>query len=119
MGSDGQPVYLRDIWPSSSEIQEFIDHTVTSELFKTRYADVFTGDERWRGVAVAGGLTYDWDAIPPTCRTRPISRTWTGSEAHRRASRTRASWACSATRSPPTTSRPRATSAPRLRPASI
>src|SRR3954451_2108877 len=61
MRSDGQPVYLRDIWPSSSEIQEFIDRTVTSELFKTRYADVFTGDERWRGVAVSGGLTYDWD----------------------------------------------------------
>ncbi len=60
-GSDGQPVYLRDIWPTSTEIQDLIDRTVTSELFATRYADVFTGDERWRGVEVTGGLTYEWD----------------------------------------------------------
>jgi aconitate hydratase len=60
-GSDGKPVYLKDIWPSSSEIQDLIDSTVTSELFATRYADVFTGDERWRGVEVTGGLTYEWD----------------------------------------------------------
>jgi aconitate hydratase len=61
-GSDGKPVYLRDIWPTSAEIQDLIDRTVTSELFKTRYADVFTGDERWRGVDVSGGLTFEWDA---------------------------------------------------------
>ncbi|HEY8380824.1 MAG TPA: aconitate hydratase AcnA [Microvirga sp.] len=60
-GSDGQPVYLKDIWPSSTEIQEFIDRTVTSELFGSRYADVFTGDERWRAVDVTGGLTFEWD----------------------------------------------------------
>jgi aconitate hydratase len=60
--SDGKPVYLRDIWPTSAEIQDLIDRTVTSELFKTRYADVFTGDERWRGVDVSGGLTFEWDA---------------------------------------------------------
>jgi aconitate hydratase len=60
-GQDGKPVYLRDIWPSSTEIQDFIDRNVNRELFKTRYADVFTGDERWRSVAVSGGLTYDWD----------------------------------------------------------
>ena len=60
-GSDGKPVYLRDIWPTSAEIQDFIDRTVTSELFKTRYADVFSGDERWRAVEVSGGLTFEWD----------------------------------------------------------
>ncbi len=59
-GSDGKPVYLKDIWPSSSEIQDLIDRTVTSELFGSRYADVFSGDERWRGVDVTGGLTYEW-----------------------------------------------------------
>lgn len=59
---DGKPVYLRDIWPSSTEVQQVIDDTVTRDLFKTRYADVFTGDERWRGVAVTGGLTYEWDS---------------------------------------------------------
>lgn len=59
-GSDGQPVYLKDIWPSSTEVQEFIDRTITSALFKTRYADVFTGDENWRKVTFEPGLTYEW-----------------------------------------------------------
>ena len=59
-GSDGQPVYLKDIWPSSTEVQEFIDRTITSELFKTRYADVFTGDQNWRKVTFEPGLTYEW-----------------------------------------------------------
>jgi aconitate hydratase len=61
-GSDGQPVYLKDIWPSSAEVQEFIDRTITSALFKTRYADVFTGDENWRKVTFEPGLTYEWPA---------------------------------------------------------
>jgi aconitate hydratase len=60
-GSDGQPVYLKDIWPSSEEIQSFIDQTITSELFSSRYADVFAGDEHWKGVPVSTGLTYEWD----------------------------------------------------------
>ncbi|MBO1908348.1 aconitate hydratase AcnA [Microvirga sp. 3-52] len=60
-GSDGKPVYLKDIWPSSVEVQEFIERTITSELFKTRYADVFTGDENWRKVTFEPGLTYEWD----------------------------------------------------------
>ncbi|GEO16555.1 aconitate hydratase AcnA [Microvirga aerophila] len=60
MGSDGKPVYLKDIWPSSAEVQDFIDRTITSELFKTRYADVFTGDENWRKVTFEPGLTYEW-----------------------------------------------------------
>ncbi|MET0745791.1 MAG: aconitate hydratase AcnA, partial [Microvirga sp.] len=61
IGSDGQPVYLKDIWPSSVEIQEFIDRTITSELFKSRYADVFTGDANWKKVTFEPGLTYEWD----------------------------------------------------------
>jgi aconitate hydratase len=60
-GSDGQPVYLKDIWPSSEEIQAFIDRTITSELFKSRYSDVFAGDTHWKAVPVSTGLTYDWD----------------------------------------------------------
>jgi aconitate hydratase len=61
IGSDGQPVFLKDIWPSSAEIQSFIDRTITAELFKSRYSDVFAGDEHWRGVPVSTGLTYEWD----------------------------------------------------------
>ncbi|MGO4389289.1 aconitate hydratase AcnA [Microvirga sp. 2YAF29] len=60
-GSDGKPVYLKDIWPSSAEVQEFIDRTITSELFKTRYADVFSGDANWKKVTFEPGLTYEWD----------------------------------------------------------
>ena len=60
-GSDGQPVYLKDIWPTSEEIQAFIDRTITSELFKSRYSDVFAGDAHWKEVPVSTGLTYEWD----------------------------------------------------------
>jgi aconitase A len=60
-GSDGQPVYLKDIWPTAEEIQAFIDRTITSELFKSRYSDVFAGDTHWKAVPVSTGLTYDWD----------------------------------------------------------
>jgi aconitate hydratase len=61
MGSDGKPVYLKDIWPSSAEVQDFIDRSVTSEVFKSRYADVFTGDDNWKQIGIATGLTYEWD----------------------------------------------------------
>ncbi len=60
-GSDGKPVYLKDIWPSAEEVQSFIDKTVTSELFKSRYGDVFTGDDNWKKVSVETGLTFAWD----------------------------------------------------------
>ncbi|MCG6122070.1 MAG: aconitate hydratase AcnA [Microvirga sp.] len=59
---DGKPVYLRDVWPSTTEINDFIEQTVTREVFKTRYADVFKGDQNWQDVEVAGGMTYAWPA---------------------------------------------------------
>jgi len=58
---DGNPVYLRDIWPTSSEVQEFIAKHVTRELFATKYADVFNGDEYWRALEAPSGQTYAWD----------------------------------------------------------
>jgi len=60
VGSDGQPVYLRDIWPSSAEIADFIRQTITRELFQSKYADVFKGDANWQGIQVSGGMTYEW-----------------------------------------------------------
>ena len=60
-GSDGKPVYLRDIWPSAKEVADYIRANVTRALFADRYADVFKGDENWQKVSVAGGLTYTWD----------------------------------------------------------
>ena len=58
---DGKPVYLKDIWPTSAEIQEFIEKNVTRELFARKYADVFKGDENWQKVQAPAGETYAWD----------------------------------------------------------
>ncbi len=58
---DGNPVFLKDIWPTSHEIQEFIAKNVTRELFAEKYADVFKGDENWRNVQAPEGKTYAWD----------------------------------------------------------
>ncbi|MCY6383342.1 aconitate hydratase AcnA [Hoeflea prorocentri] len=58
---DGNPVFLKDIWPSSHEIQKFIAENVTRELFESKYADVFKGDENWQNVKVPEGQTYAWD----------------------------------------------------------
>jgi aconitate hydratase len=63
LGEDqnGNPVFLKDIWPSSHEIQEFITKNVTRKLFSAKYADVFKGDENWQNVKVPAGQTYAWD----------------------------------------------------------
>ena len=58
---DGQPVYLREIWPTSAEIQEFIEKNVTREVFARKYADVFKGDANWQAVQAPSGQTYAWD----------------------------------------------------------
>jgi aconitate hydratase len=60
-GSDGKDVYLKDIWPTNHEIQEFIQKYVTRELFEKRYAEVFKGDANWQAVKVPEGETYAWD----------------------------------------------------------
>ncbi len=57
---DGNPVYLKDLWPSSAEIAELIRQVISQEMFRSRYGDVFRGDERWRQINVDGGLTYAW-----------------------------------------------------------
>ncbi|MCX5518898.1 aconitate hydratase AcnA [Kaistia defluvii] len=61
-GSDGQPVYLKDIWPSNREIAKFIRENVTKKMFQTKYADVFKGDENWQKISVPQGETYAWDS---------------------------------------------------------
>jgi len=61
IGSDGQPVYLRDIWPSTREIAEVVDACVQADMYTQGYSDVFAGDERWKGMQVADGQTFDWD----------------------------------------------------------
>ena len=61
-GSDGQPVFLRDIWPSNQEIGDTIARTIGPEMFKKNYADVFKGDSRWNAIASPDGELYEWDA---------------------------------------------------------
>jgi aconitate hydratase len=58
----GKAVYLRDIWPSSTDVAEFVRNNVTSKAFQARYKDVFKGDAAWRKIKVTHGLTYNWDA---------------------------------------------------------
>ncbi|WP_429911866.1 aconitate hydratase AcnA [Glycocaulis sp.] len=55
-----EPVYLKDIWPTSAEIAEVVRSAVTPDMFASRYADVFKGDEYWQGIESGSGLTYDW-----------------------------------------------------------
>ncbi|WP_370272217.1 aconitate hydratase AcnA [Pseudooceanicola nitratireducens] len=59
---DGKDVFLKDIWPTQEEIAELVEKTVTREAFQSKYADVFKGDEKWRGVEVPKQETYDWPA---------------------------------------------------------
>jgi aconitate hydratase len=61
-GRNGEPVFLKDIWPSNEEIRALIDAHVHSEMFRRRYADVYRGDDRWRAIEVTGGATYSWPA---------------------------------------------------------
>ncbi len=57
---NGNDVFLKDIWPSSQEVAELVERTVTREAFLTKYADVFKGDEKWQGVSTTDSKVYDW-----------------------------------------------------------
>ena len=58
--ADGQPVYLRDIWPSQAEVAEAVGSSLDRAMFQSQYADVFSGDENWQGIDVASDENYDW-----------------------------------------------------------
>jgi aconitate hydratase len=70
-GKDGSPVYLRDIWPSQAEIEEAVASAVRPEMFERQYADVFTGDESWKKLAVPEGDTFAWQADSTYVRRPP------------------------------------------------
>jgi aconitate hydratase len=61
IGDDGMPVYLRDVWPSNAEVEAAIGESVSEAAFRSRYADVFAGDENWRALAVPTAERYAWD----------------------------------------------------------
>jgi aconitate hydratase len=70
-GKDGQPVYLRDVWPTAREVQETILRAVRSDMFRDQYRDVFAGDEHWNGLDVPEGDTYAWDSGSTYVRQPP------------------------------------------------
>jgi aconitate hydratase len=59
-GSDGSPVFLADVWPSSDDVAETVREALGSDMFRERYGSVFEGDEHWRSMSVAGGQTFAW-----------------------------------------------------------
>ncbi|EQD81731.1 aconitate hydratase AcnA [Saccharopolyspora erythraea] len=69
--TEGNPVFLRDIWPSPQEVQQTIDSAITQEMFTKDYSDVFKGDERWRSLPTPEGETFDWDADSTYVRKPP------------------------------------------------
>ncbi|HEY7170498.1 MAG TPA: aconitate hydratase AcnA [Vicinamibacterales bacterium] len=72
VGRDGHPIFLRDIWPTEREIQETMLKAVNAEMFREQYADVFSGDERWKGLQVPGGDRFTWDADSTYIRNPPF-----------------------------------------------
>jgi len=75
---DGNPVYLKDIWPSNEEIRQEVERSVTSEMFSSRYADVFKGPEEWQKITTVEGETYQWDASSTYIQNPPFFTGMTG-----------------------------------------
>ncbi len=67
----GQPVFLKDIWPSSAEIAGAVAN-IDGEMFRSRYADVFSGDEHWQKIPVTAGNTYQWNAASSYVQNPPF-----------------------------------------------
>ena len=70
-GTDGQPVYLRDIWPTDAEVQEVIRQAIDDDMYARRYADVFAGDQTWQNLPTPTGSTFSWDADSTYVRKPP------------------------------------------------
>ena len=68
---DGKDVYLKDIWPTSQEVAELVEQTVTREAFLSKYADVFKGDDKWQAVETTEEKTYDWPAASTYVQNPP------------------------------------------------
>jgi len=73
LGTDpaGEPVYLRDIWPSPAEIEQVVESAIASEMFTRDYADVFAGDEQWQSLPTPSGDTFEWDPASTYVRKPP------------------------------------------------
>ena len=71
---NGKDVFLKDIWPKQKEIADLVEQTVTREAFRKKYAEVFTGDEKWRSVETSDSLTYNWPPASTYVRNPPYFR---------------------------------------------
>ncbi|HLQ86721.1 MAG TPA: aconitate hydratase AcnA, partial [Salinisphaeraceae bacterium] len=71
-GKDGQPVYLKDIWPSPTEIEHMITENLQADMFTEGYSDLYAGDERWRGMDIAEGDTFEWQPDSTYVRKPPF-----------------------------------------------
>ncbi len=69
--ADGKEVFLKDIWPSASEVQTVVDSAIVADMFKSGYADVFAGDERWQSLPTPQGGVFSWDAASSYIRRPP------------------------------------------------
>jgi len=68
---DGNDVYLKDIWPTTQEVAELVEQTVTREAFLDKYADVFKGDDKWQAVQTTDAQTYDWPSTSTYVQNPP------------------------------------------------
>ena len=77
IGSNGKPVYLRDIWPTPQEVEKTVREAVSTEQYRKEYSEVFEGDAQWKGMRVSGGDIYQWDhkstyiKLPPYFENMP------------------------------------------------
>jgi len=71
-GSDGQPVYLKDVWPTVQEVRDIVQQCVTPEQFREQYRDVFAGDDEWKAIKVTGGALYDWQETSTYIQNPPF-----------------------------------------------
>ena len=68
---NGNDVFLKDVWPSSTEIADMVRKVISRQMFTERYADVYKGDKQWRSIKVSGGKTYDWKETSTYVRNPP------------------------------------------------
>ncbi len=70
-GKDGKAVYLTDVWPSQREVEEAVQHSISSDMFRKSYGEVYAGDEQWRALKIPGGDTYAWERDSTYIRQAP------------------------------------------------
>jgi aconitate hydratase len=70
-GKDGRPVYLKDVWPTNDEIATTIASCINDEMFRSRYSDVFSGDQEWRKMPVPTGTRFEWDPKSEYAKSPP------------------------------------------------